>query len=138
MQQLEKELQAGPGEDSPRGHDAADGERSGATKGRRKAQPPTAELLKQLAGLQSHAEGLEEPAASRARGTVHPVANAVREIVDGLSRPTEGDSVRDVEGQEVQMSGVGSEGHDAAELDKRLNLLEKRIGTGTVAEVSSV
>jgi hypothetical protein len=128
MSQLEKELQASA-------VDTVEGEELPA--GRRKGKaPPTAELLKQLAALQSNADNLEGPAtARRVMDGIKPVADTVRGIVDRASRPKEGGSMDDAQDGQVVPGKVQRQGMDTADLDRRLDLLERRIGTGTVDEV---
>ncbi|KAJ9099202.1 hypothetical protein QFC21_004082 [Naganishia friedmannii] len=111
----------------------------------KKSKPSTTDLLKQLAGLQKSAGELDQAAAlSAASGSItNPTSEVVRMIV---KKAREGGVPEQTE-EEGEPSGRGMKGDErngaelggdviAAELDRRLHLLEKRIGTGTVDETS--
>lgn len=129
MAQLEKELQ------SPAPQETVDGETEAKGTGRKRRvnAPPTGEMLKQLSALQSNAEGLEN-AAGRRIGGIGPIGDVVRGIVDSASRSEAVDGDESGEEQALKV-GESVKENDAAELDRRLDVLEKRIGTGTVDEV---
>lgn len=99
-------------------------------KGRRKrAGPSNGELLAQLGELQDRAVGVERVVGTRSN--TGRAGELAREIVRGVEPGTEGKR-EDVQVKESE--GVTGAGY-VAELDKRLQVLERRIGTGTVDEV---
>lgn len=135
MAQLEKELQSPPFRgDAAVGEGRREPRETGNLRRRKVNAPPAGELLKQLAALQSTAQGLEGTAERRTAGMGPIMADVVRGIVESASRR---EDVDEAEVEEVATAGGGGSrrGNKAAELDRRLDVLEKRIGTGTIDEV---
>ncbi|KAJ9116366.1 hypothetical protein QFC22_004807 [Naganishia vaughanmartiniae] len=165
LQQLEKELEhaqaaennqgtsgAGTGEIDNRSFNNVPGtdekQRRDGRQRTKKAKPSTTDLLKRLSGLQGAAAGLDHAAASAASESIrNPTLDVVRMIVQKAQESgvvEQKDNGKEKEGVAASGQGikgdadVGELGRDmvAAELDRRLHLLEKRIGTGTVDETS--
>lgn len=111
MTQLERELQA----EDPRGSS-------------RTGMPDSRDLLRQLAELRDRAEGwqaLVRPVPGRA-------GDLAREVVQGPETTRREEKAR---GEEPVAPRDARGGAYVAELDRRLHVLEQRIGTGTVDEV---
>jgi hypothetical protein len=112
----------------------------------KKAKPTTTDLLKQLTGLQNTAEGLDQAAsAALTSGSMKKTTSAVVQMI--VNKAQEGDLSKKEEEQEYKEETIEpvimDDTHNvevggdriAAELDRRLHLLEQRIGTGTVDDV---
>lgn len=124
MTQLERELQAE--EPTPPGGGGGGG---GGTS--RKTTPDSRDALRQLAELRDRAE--------RVQARVRPVSvpgragQFVKEVVQGPATTTSGEEK--TRGEEPVVSSDARGSAHVAELDRRLHVLERRIGTGTIDEV---
>ncbi|KAJ9100954.1 hypothetical protein QFC19_005350 [Naganishia cerealis] len=153
MAQLEKELeeQVGTskvGEQIDERTDAVAGDKEGEGRnhqGRTKrAKPSTMDLLKELSGLQRAASNLDQAAVTSSsimQERIKPVSDTVQTIAHRVQESgvfeemdaDQGDASVPARQDAINDSELG-EYSIAAELDRRLHLLEKRIGTGTVDE----